>query len=78
MLGLFYRLACLMFISTYWYVFFLDKTAWNNHSYLYGLISFQLMLMDANRYWYSLSKDNVVQKVFMNHYSAVHKRRHFE
>ncbi|KAK9968087.1 hypothetical protein ABG768_002433 [Culter alburnus] len=51
MLGCFYRLACLMFISTYWYVFFLDKTTWNNHSYLYGLIGFQLMLMDANRYW---------------------------
>ncbi|XP_027031142.2 vitamin K-dependent gamma-carboxylase [Tachysurus fulvidraco] len=51
MLGCFYRLSCLMFISTYWYVFFLDKTAWNNHSYLYGLIGFQLMLMDANRYW---------------------------
>ncbi|XP_068608811.1 vitamin K-dependent gamma-carboxylase [Brachionichthys hirsutus] len=51
MLGLFYRLSCLMFISTYWYVFFLDKTAWNNHSYLYGLIGFQLALMDGNRYW---------------------------
>lgn len=51
MLGCFYRLACLMFISTYWYVFFLDKTTWNNHSYLYGLIGFQLMLVDANRYW---------------------------
>uniref|UniRef100_A0A672ZJZ3 Vitamin K-dependent gamma-carboxylase n=1 Tax=Sphaeramia orbicularis TaxID=375764 RepID=A0A672ZJZ3_9TELE len=35
MLGCFYRLSCLMFISTYWYIFFLDKTAWNNHSYLY-------------------------------------------
>uniref|UniRef100_A0A673GBP0 Vitamin K-dependent gamma-carboxylase n=1 Tax=Sinocyclocheilus rhinocerous TaxID=307959 RepID=A0A673GBP0_9TELE len=51
MLGCFYRLACLMFISSYWYVFFLDKTTWNNHSYLYGLIGFQLTLMDANRYW---------------------------
>ncbi|MGH0130569.1 UNVERIFIED_CONTAM: hypothetical protein FKN15_015420 [Acipenser sinensis] len=51
MLGCFYRLACLMFISTYWYVFFLDKTTWNNHSYLYGLIGFQLTFMDANRYW---------------------------
>ncbi|KAM6902530.1 vitamin K-dependent gamma-carboxylase [Xenentodon cancila] len=51
MLGCFYRLSCLMFISTYWYIFFLDKTAWNNHSYLYGLIGFQLMLMDGNRYW---------------------------
>ncbi|KAJ8260633.1 hypothetical protein COCON_G00163560 [Conger conger] len=51
MLGCVHRLSCLMFISTYWYVFFLDKTAWNNHSYLYGLIGFQLSLMDANRYW---------------------------
>lgn len=52
MLGCFYRLSCLMFISTYWYVFFLDKTTWNNHSYLYGLISFQLTIMDGNRYWW--------------------------
>ncbi|KAF7217002.1 vitamin K-dependent gamma-carboxylase [Nothobranchius furzeri] len=51
MLGCFYRLSCLMFISTYWYIFFLDKTAWNNHSYLYGLIGFQLTLMNSNRYW---------------------------
>ncbi|XP_036385737.1 vitamin K-dependent gamma-carboxylase [Megalops cyprinoides] len=51
MLGCFYRFSCLMFISTYWYIFFLDKTVWNNHSYLYGLIGFQLTLMDANRYW---------------------------
>uniref|UniRef100_A0A8C3A5R9 Vitamin K-dependent gamma-carboxylase n=1 Tax=Cyclopterus lumpus TaxID=8103 RepID=A0A8C3A5R9_CYCLU len=51
MLGCFYRLSCLMFISTYWYIFLLDKTAWNNHSYLYGLIGFQLTFMDANRYW---------------------------
>ncbi|CAL9683478.1 unnamed protein product [Knipowitschia caucasica] len=51
MLGCFYRLSCLMFLTTYWYIFFLDKTAWNNHSYLYGLIGFQLTLMDGNRYW---------------------------
>ncbi|XP_026195617.1 vitamin K-dependent gamma-carboxylase [Anabas testudineus] len=51
MFGCFYRLSCLMFISTYWYIFFLDKTTWNNHSYLYGIIGFQLILMDGNRYW---------------------------
>ncbi|KAF3849167.1 hypothetical protein F7725_015664 [Dissostichus mawsoni] len=51
MLGCFYRLSGLMFISSYWYIFFLDKTAWNNHSYLYGLIGFQLTLMEGNRYW---------------------------
>ncbi|XP_068957189.1 vitamin K-dependent gamma-carboxylase isoform X2 [Petaurus breviceps papuanus] len=32
-------------------VMFLDKTSWNNHSYLYGLLAFQLSFMDANRYW---------------------------
>lgn len=51
MLGCFYRLSCFMFLSSYWYIFFLDKTTWNNHSYLYGLIGFQLTLMDGNRYW---------------------------
>ncbi|XP_068430260.1 vitamin K-dependent gamma-carboxylase [Clinocottus analis] len=51
MLGCFYRLSCFMFVSTYWYIFLLDKTTWNNHSYLYGLIGFQLTFMDANRYW---------------------------
>ncbi|KAG9488825.1 hypothetical protein GDO78_005035 [Eleutherodactylus coqui] len=50
-LGCFYRLSCLCFLLPYWYVFFLDKTTWNNHSYLYGLIGFQLTLMNANRYW---------------------------
>nr|XP_033804530.1 vitamin K-dependent gamma-carboxylase [Geotrypetes seraphini] len=51
MLGCLYRLSCLLFVLPYWYIFFLDKTAWNNHSYLYGLIGFQLCFMNANRYW---------------------------
>ncbi|XP_076019621.1 vitamin K-dependent gamma-carboxylase [Genypterus blacodes] len=63
MLGCLYRLSCLMFISTYWYIFFLDKTAWNNHSYLYGLIGFQLTLMDGNRYW---SLDGLRRPVIRN------------
>ncbi|XP_051010693.1 vitamin K-dependent gamma-carboxylase isoform X5 [Acomys russatus] len=52
MLGLCYRLSCVLFLLPYWYVFLLDKTSWNNHSYLYGLLAFQLTFMDANRYWY--------------------------
>ncbi|XP_030845915.1 vitamin K-dependent gamma-carboxylase [Strongylocentrotus purpuratus] len=50
-LGAFYRLSCLLFCIPYWYIFFLDKTTWNNHSYLYGLISLQLIFMDGNRFW---------------------------
>ncbi|XP_019797733.1 vitamin K-dependent gamma-carboxylase isoform X1 [Tursiops truncatus] len=51
MLGLRYRISCVLFLLPYWYVFLLDKTSWNNHSYLYGLLAFQLTFMDANRYW---------------------------
>ncbi|XP_071482923.1 vitamin K-dependent gamma-carboxylase-like [Diadema antillarum] len=50
-LGAYYRLSCLLFLVPYWYIFFLDKTAWNNHSYLYGLIGLQLVFMDGNRFW---------------------------
>ncbi|KAM4747726.1 vitamin K-dependent gamma-carboxylase [Rhinophrynus dorsalis] len=50
-LGCCYRLSCLLFLLPYWYVFFLDKTTWNNHSYLYGLIGFQFTIINANRYW---------------------------
>ncbi|KAM6203042.1 vitamin K-dependent gamma-carboxylase [Rhynchocyon petersi] len=50
-LGLCYRLSCVLFLLPYWYMFLLDKTSWNNHSYLYGLLAFQLTFMDANRYW---------------------------
>ncbi|GFX94096.1 vitamin K-dependent gamma-carboxylase [Trichonephila clavipes] len=43
MLGYRYRLSCLCFLISYWYIFFLDKSHWNNHSYLFGLIGIQLM-----------------------------------
>ncbi len=53
MLGFLYRLSCLCFVSTYWYIFLLDKTTWNNHSYLYGLTGIMLLLTDAHYYWYA-------------------------
>ncbi|XP_014681352.1 PREDICTED: vitamin K-dependent gamma-carboxylase-like [Priapulus caudatus] len=49
--GLWYRASCLAYCVCYWYLFLLDKTSWNNHSYLYGLISILLLITDANRYW---------------------------
>ncbi|GFQ84330.1 vitamin K-dependent gamma-carboxylase [Trichonephila clavata] len=51
MLGYRYRLSCLCFLVSYWYIFFLDKSHWNNHSYLFGLIGTQLMVSGANRCW---------------------------
>ncbi|NWV19217.1 VKGC carboxylase, partial [Origma solitaria] len=50
MLGCFYRLSCIAFLCPYWYLLLLDKTSWNNHSYLYGLLGFQLALLGADRY----------------------------
>ncbi|KAM6369612.1 LOW QUALITY PROTEIN: vitamin K-dependent gamma-carboxylase [Pluvialis apricaria] len=50
MVGFCYRLSCIAFLGPYWYLLLLDKTSWNNHSYLYGLLAFQLALLGADRY----------------------------
>ncbi|XP_074784470.1 vitamin K-dependent gamma-carboxylase [Athene noctua] len=50
MAGCCYRLSCAAFLGPYWYLLLLDKTSWNNHSYLYGLLGFQLALLGADRY----------------------------
>ncbi|KAK7493351.1 hypothetical protein BaRGS_00015477 [Batillaria attramentaria] len=51
MLGAVYRVSCLLFLLPYWYILLLDKSVWNNHSYLFGILAFLLTLSDANRYW---------------------------
>ncbi|KAM6289225.1 LOW QUALITY PROTEIN: vitamin K-dependent gamma-carboxylase [Aegotheles albertisi] len=50
MAGCWYRLSCVAFLGPYWYLLLLDKTSWNNHSYLYGLLGTQLALLGADRY----------------------------
>uniref|UniRef100_A0A0A1WX33 Vitamin K-dependent gamma-carboxylase n=1 Tax=Zeugodacus cucurbitae TaxID=28588 RepID=A0A0A1WX33_ZEUCU len=50
MLGYRFRLSCLAYIVPYWYIYLLDKPAWNNHSYLFGLVGTMLLFSDANRY----------------------------
>ncbi|XP_071828913.1 vitamin K-dependent gamma-carboxylase-like isoform X1 [Apostichopus japonicus] len=50
-IGLFYRVSCLLYLIPYWYIFLLDKTTWNNHSYLFGLTAFLMTFVDANRFW---------------------------
>ncbi|OPJ86856.1 hypothetical protein AV530_001494 [Patagioenas fasciata monilis] len=50
MAGCWYRLSCAAFLGPYWYVLLLDKSSWNNHSYLYGLLGTQLALLGADRY----------------------------
>ncbi|XP_065655191.1 vitamin K-dependent gamma-carboxylase isoform X2 [Hydra vulgaris] len=51
MLGFMFKLSCLGFTVIYWYFFFLNKTTWNNHSYLYGLLSILWLFSNANFYW---------------------------
>ncbi|XP_058065324.1 vitamin K-dependent gamma-carboxylase [Anopheles bellator] len=48
-LGYRFRVSTAAFAVTYWYVFLLDKSAWNNHSYLYGLLGTLFLFTDAHR-----------------------------
>ncbi|BFZ02576.1 hypothetical protein BsWGS_05615 [Bradybaena similaris] len=50
MLGLKMAVSSSLYLVTYWYVIFLDKTLWNNHSYLFGILAFLFAVTDSNRY----------------------------
>uniref|UniRef100_A0A182NJA4 Iron-sulfur clusters transporter ABCB7, mitochondrial n=1 Tax=Anopheles dirus TaxID=7168 RepID=A0A182NJA4_9DIPT len=50
-LGYRFRVSTAVFAGTYWYVFLLDKSAWNNHSYLYGLLGTMFLFTNAHRCW---------------------------
>ena len=52
MLGYRFRFSCLTFLTGYWYIFLLDKPAWNNHSYLFGLVGTLLLFTQAHSYWW--------------------------
>jgi hypothetical protein len=41
--------AGIAFSAAYWYLFFLQKTRWNNHSYLFGTMATLLLCMDTTR-----------------------------
>ncbi|XP_063379414.1 vitamin K-dependent gamma-carboxylase [Cydia fagiglandana] len=51
MLGWKYHSLARLFAISYWYLFFIEKSYWNNHSYLFGLVGFLLTFTDANCYW---------------------------
>lgn len=50
-LGYKFRISSAMFCVPYWYLLILDKSYWNNHSYLYGLIGILMLCSSANNYW---------------------------
>lgn len=51
MLGFCFKFACACFVIPYWYIFILDKSFWNNHTYLYGLVATLLWTTNANSYF---------------------------
>ncbi|XP_030757480.1 vitamin K-dependent gamma-carboxylase-like isoform X1 [Sitophilus oryzae] len=63
MLGFKFRIGVFMFGIPYWYIHLMDKTYWNNHSYLYGIVTILLMGSSAN---HSFSIDSVIDKSIRN------------
>ncbi|EDV21674.1 uncharacterized protein TRIADDRAFT_30063 [Trichoplax adhaerens] len=49
-IGFCYRFVTIWLAVCYWYVFLLDKTTWNNHSYLFGLFALFFSFTKANRW----------------------------
>ena len=43
-LGLYFNYAIWLHIIPYWYTFVLDKTTWNNHTYLFGLVRYDFVV----------------------------------
>ncbi|XP_028048732.2 vitamin K-dependent gamma-carboxylase isoform X2 [Monomorium pharaonis] len=50
-LGLRFKIACACFVLPYWYIFLLEKSYWNNHTYLYGIVATLLWGTEANKYF---------------------------
>lgn len=50
-LGAYFTLSCALYLSCYWYLLLLEKSYWNNHSYLFGLLAGMLAASEANKLW---------------------------
>ncbi|XP_073952042.1 gamma-glutamyl carboxylase isoform X1 [Choristoneura fumiferana] len=50
-LGYKYRISATLFTICFWYLFLIEKSYWNNHSYLFALVSFLLACTEADCYW---------------------------
>ncbi|EFA03079.2 vitamin K-dependent gamma-carboxylase isoform X3 [Tribolium castaneum] len=50
MLGYKFQTSALLFGVPYWYLLLLDKSFWNNHSYLFGIVTILLVGSSANHY----------------------------
>ncbi|CAG4966769.1 unnamed protein product [Parnassius apollo] len=50
-LGYKFRLSSIMFTVCFWYLLLIEKSYWNNHSYLFGLVGLLLTFTQANCCW---------------------------
>lgn len=44
-----FTISCCMYTIAYWYIILLDKSVWNNHSYLFGLMGILFACSSANK-----------------------------
>ncbi|CAH1105219.1 unnamed protein product, partial [Psylliodes chrysocephalus] len=63
MLGYKFRISIFLFGIPYWYLLLLDKSFWNNHSYLFGIVTILLMGSSANHF---LSIDSYIDPSIRN------------
>lgn len=54
MIGYNFTDSVFFFGVPYWYILLLDKSYWNNHSYLFGLVTILLAGSSANHFLYDL------------------------
>ena len=47
-LGYKFTISCWMFTLPYWYLILVDKSVWNNHTYLFGLMGLLFSCSSAN------------------------------
>ncbi|CAH2075573.1 unnamed protein product, partial [Iphiclides podalirius] len=50
-LGHKFRASSAIFTTCFWYLLLIEKSYWNNHSYLFGLVAFLLTFTRANCCW---------------------------
>ncbi|XP_027845741.2 vitamin K-dependent gamma-carboxylase [Aphis gossypii] len=68
LIGFHYRISCAIYAIPYWYLFLADKSLWNNHSYLFGLLIMIFSTTNAHHNW---SMDRLLGKIPLDTPSSV-------
>lgn len=50
-LGYKFKISCWMYTVPYWYLILVDKSVWNNHTYLFGLMGILFSFSSADSCW---------------------------